>query len=383
MIPGRHNPYLVQICMGLTWGGPHMYLMRLAEEARRRGYRSIIAASAGGELEKRAARSGLEVLSVSPNERGSFWSQLLGTTRVNQCQIVHLHSIRGLPRGFITLPGHIQMVLTEHSVRSREVLHPLSRMALSRVDSVLCISDALATANGRALGINPERVRVLHHGVDLNRFHPELREKARGPARERLRLDAADQVVLVPTLFRRDKNHSLVLEVVTRLKKSHRKLHVILTGNVNQDKEAALLRSELGASIRERGIEDRVHFTGYLERIEDAYAAADLVVVPTEFEGFGMPALEAMASGLPVIGSNRGAFPEIVVSGKTGYTLDVADADAWTRAVAELVDSPARAKEMGVAGRTLAEGRFALEDHWDKLFRIYVEGRPGRRRGVA
>ncbi len=371
----RSQRYLVQVCMGHGWGGPHMYMLRIAEEAAKRGYESVIAANPRSQLEARARKAGFKVLTVLPDDRGSFWRKLLGLQRRGSVRAVHLHSIRGLPRGFISLPGNIQMVLTEHSYRFREVLHPLSRMALSRVDSVLATSQAIADVNGRALGVNPERMRILHHGVNLHRFHPDTRRKNRRAARRQFNLREDDLVLVVPTTFRRDKNLFHIIEVTSELRKRVENVQLLLTGNFAKDQEAVEYRRELLSKIEEFGLTNRVHFTGYLERIEDAYAASDVVCVPTEFEAFGLPAVEAMGSGLPVVGSTKGAFPEIVEHGQTGYCLDVNDLDLWVNSLEKLLKDHRLRDSMCEAGRLRAQKVFSLNFHFQQLFDIYEEDR--------
>ena len=371
----RQSKFLVQVCMGHGWGGPHMYLLRVAEEAESRGFKAIVAANSGSELEHRASKAGFETLGVAPDDRGKFWPKLLKMQRRGRVHSVHLHSIRGLPRGFIGLPSDIQMVLTEHSYRFREVLHPLSRMALSRVDVVLATSEAIADVNGRALGINPERMRILHHGVDLRRFHPVSRSKERRNARENLGLSERDLVVVVPTTFRREKNLTAMIGAIARLRDKYQNLRLLLTGNFSGNQESLELRRELEAQIEEHSLRARVQFTGFLEHIEEVYAASDIVCVPTAFEAFGLPAVEAMGSGLPVIGSDKGAFPEIVEEGETGFCVDVSDLDAWETALDKLLSDRHVRERMGEAGRARAAAEFAISDHWTRLFAIYEEGR--------
>jgi len=367
---------LVQILMGHAWGGPHMYLLRIAHEAKRRGFQPVVATNSGSPLEKHARRAGFGVVRLAPDDRGAFWSELRRHVRFGFCENVHLHSIRGLPRGFISLPGHIQMILTEHSYRFRDVLHPLSRMALSRVDTVLAISDAIAEVNCRALGINPERVRILHHGVDLDRFHPEPTGERRSEARRRFRLAEDALVVLVSSTFRRIKSVFPLVEALSHLHDIPREVHLLFTGDFQRDDEARAYRAALLEHVGDHRLRSRTHFTGYLPDIEVAYAAADLVAVPTEYEAFGLPALEGMGCGLPVLGSNRGAFPELVEDGVSGLCLDVTDPAAWGEALQEVLGNEERRQSLGAEGRRRALRGFSIEDHWDRLFEIYTRGRP-------
>lgn len=375
----RDRRFIVQVCMGYSFGGPHMYLLRIAQEAARRGYHNIIATNRRSALASSARRLGFDVLAIEGNDRGSFWHQVQRLSSGGRVLAVHLHSIRGLPRGFISLPSDIPLLLTEHSYRFRDVLHPLSRMALSRVDHVLAISEAVAEVNGKALGINPERMRVLHHGVNLARFHPEQREKDRRRARARFEIRQDDEVVVVPTTFKRVKNLFRMVEVLDRMRRDFPGLKLLLTGDFTAAGESREYKRELTEKIEERGLGGRVRFTGFLDHIEEAYAAADVVTVPTEFEAFGLPALEAMGAGLPVIGSKLGAFPEIVQDQETGICLDVNDLDAWVEALTRILTDRAYRDRLSSSGRRRAEDEFSITDHWNQLFDLYAEGRVSAR----
>ena len=126
----RERRSIVQVCMGYSFGGPHMYLLRIAEEAARRGFHNIIATNRRSSLAALARRHGIDVLTIENNDRGSFWHRVRRTSSGGKVVAVHLHSIRGLPRGFISLPSDIPLLLTEHSYRFRDVLHPLSSCLL-------------------------------------------------------------------------------------------------------------------------------------------------------------------------------------------------------------------------------------------------------------
>lgn len=181
-------------------------------------------------------------------------------------------------------------------------------------------------------------------------------------------------MVLVPTVFRRLAQVSTLIEAIHEMK-GEEDVHLLLTGALKSDRQSADTRADLERQIRSLGVRSQVHFTGYLEHIEDAYAAADVVAIPTRYEAFGLPALEAMAVGLPALGSSTGAFAELVEDGSSGTCLDVRDARAWVDALHAVLGDPEAAARMGEAGRQRAVENFSIVDHWDRLFEIYASGR--------
>jgi len=117
-------------------------------------------------------------------------------------------------------------------------------------------------------------------------------------------------------------------------------------------------RSRAEAFCREQHLVDRVYFLGNVPNLEELVGASDLFLLPSDAESFGMAALEAMASEVPVIGTSSGGLPEVVVDGEAGYLLPVGDVEAMaTHAIAILTDDALRAR-MGAAAREIAITRF-------------------------
>jgi glycosyltransferase involved in cell wall biosynthesis len=132
------------------------------------------------------------------------------------------------------------------------------------------------------------------------------------------------------------------------------------------------LEPALKAYAAELGLSDAVRFLGFVSPIQSAIEAASAVVVPSLGEGFGMVALEAMERGRPVVASDVGGLPEIVADGETGFVVPAGDAEALADALVTLVSSPARAAEMGQAGRRRALESFTPERSTRGIEALYL-----------
>jgi glycosyltransferase involved in cell wall biosynthesis len=132
------------------------------------------------------------------------------------------------------------------------------------------------------------------------------------------------------------------------------------------------LEPALKAYAAELGLSDAVRFLGFVSPIQSAIEAASAVVVPSLGEGFGMVALEAMERGRPVVASDVGGLPEIVADGETGFVVPAGDAAALADALVTLVSSPARAAEMGQAGRRRALESFTPERSTRGIEALYL-----------
>jgi colanic acid/amylovoran biosynthesis glycosyltransferase len=141
------------------------------------------------------------------------------------------------------------------------------------------------------------------------------------------------------------------------------------------------LRGELERLAGELGVAERIRFTGRVARIEmpTRYRAASLLLVTSRHEGQSMVAVEAAASGIPVVGTSVGALPDL---GGGAVTVPVGDETALVRAVAAVLDDPVRAAAIGAAGRAAAVARYDLDGTAADLMARY-ETLVSRRRGPS
>jgi N-acetyl-alpha-D-glucosaminyl L-malate synthase BshA len=124
---------------------------------------------------------------------------------------------------------------------------------------------------------------------------------------------------------------------------------------------------------RDLGVEPSVRFLGKIDSVAPLLAAADLFLLPSNAESFGLSALEALASGTPVIGTNVGGLPEVVRHGETGVLCDVGDVDGMARAATELLLDGAKWKEMSVCAASDARERFSMDDIVEQYEQAYLQ----------
>jgi glycosyltransferase involved in cell wall biosynthesis len=243
-----------------------------------------------------------------------------------------------------TRPG-TRTVLTVHDLsfaRSPETTPPrlvgyLNQVvprSVQRADRVLAVSEATRQDVIALYGAPPEKVAVIYNGVDA-RFRPIEDAGARRAIRARYGIGDAPYILAVGTVHAR-KNYPRLVEAVHRLTRPELRL-VIAGGRGNP-------RGPLHTRIAELGLAGQVIFAGFVgdEDLPALYSAARVLAFPSIYEGFGLPALEAMACGTPVVTSNTSSLPEIV--GEAGLLVDPYDVDALAGALARaLDDEPLRA----------------------------------------
>lgn len=231
-------------------------------------------------------------------------------------------------------------------------LYPVGMQAFvaRHLDRVLTSSRVSGAEILRDFGVRPDRLRMIWNGLDTELFRPQP-ETARAAAELLCIARAADPTKGVPVM----------LDALAKLP-SH--VHLTL---VDEDSATNPAR----ARVRALGIEDRVTITGRLATpaLVRHYARATLVVVPSLYEGFGLPAAEAMACGTPVVASSAGALPEVIAIGGGGLLVPSGDAGALASGIASLLDQPARRAELGAHARARVVAAFS----WPRVAAATVE----------
>jgi glycosyltransferase involved in cell wall biosynthesis len=219
----------------------------------------------------------------------------------------------------------------------------------------IAISRGLARYLKDTEGFAEESFEIVHYGI-----RPGAEPEAYAGAAPRLLCVGR----LIPI-----KGHLVLLRALAEARETLRTLELEVAGR-------GPLEPALRAYSRELGIEHAVHFLGQVNPIQAAIERTAITVVPSLGEGFGMVALEAMERARPVIAAAIGGLGELVEDGKTGLLVAPGEAEPLTRAIVELASSPARAREMGLAGRRRALDRFLEDrctDRTELLYRSSLE----------
>jgi glycosyltransferase involved in cell wall biosynthesis len=217
----------------------------------------------------------------------------------------------------------------------------------ARADLILTVSAFTKSQVTGLLGVEPGRIRVVHHGIRLL----PLAAGRDGTERER--------VILHVGAIQKRKNIARLVEAFEAIDSSWR---LVLAGSNGYGSEEILAR------IASSTARHRVLVTGYIPTAELArwYARASIFAFPSLDEGFGMPVLEAMAAGLPVVTSNRSALPE--VAGDAALLVNPEDTSALTEALRELTNDQKLRSRLATAGRARAAAfswEKAVSETWD------------------
>ncbi len=206
----------------------------------------------------------------------------------------------------------------------------MQKRVARRLPYLITVSEAARRDFAREYGVPAARMRVIAHGIDTERFRP-LAGIPREPGR----------ILVVHSAEVPLKGLGVLLQALAAIDRPFR---LVVVGELRRDGESARTAAALG-------LNGRLEVTGRIseEELVRQYARACVAVVPSLYEGFGFPAGEAMACGVPVVATTAGALPEVV--GEAGLLVPAGDAAALRGALARLIDEPETARRLGAAGR--------------------------------
>ncbi len=223
---------------------------------------------------------------------------------------------------------------------------PITRFAIEQSHGVTAISQHLSERTHEAFGITSE-IEVIRNFVNCDLYirTPDL------VARMRPQFAEADEALFVHlSNFRPVKRVLDVIEVFARVARSH-PARLMLIGD-GPDRSAA---EHLALH---HNVQDRIHFLGKQDNVNELLPLADLMIMPSQMESFGLAALEAMACSVPAIATRVGGVPELIDDQINGLLFPIGDVDAMATAAIELLHDRPRLEAMAQAARRTAQDRF-------------------------
>ena len=262
------------------------------------------------------------------------------------------HAIAGYLAKQMLGPKAPKLVTTLHGtdvtlVGQDRSFFEITRFGIMQSDGVTAVSEFLRRMTLEEFQI-PNGIEVIHNFVDLQEYCASRAYSDRSAL-----APEGQKILLHVSNFRPVKR---IMDVVRIFERVQREVPAVLL-MLGDGPE----RSAAQALARRLGILDRVRFLGTQESVAEIAGLADLFLLPSELESFGLSALEAMACGVPVIGSDAGGLPELVAHGESGYLLPVGDVEGMAARALEILKDDAKRKAMGQAGRLRAERLFNAE----------------------
>lgn len=377
---------ILRIIGRLNVGGPAIHVVNLTAGLARGRYQSLLVAGSENEAEGSmldyALSRGVEptviaeivtAFNLAPRDFTALW-KLYSLMRRERPHVVHTHTAKAgfLGRVAAWLAGVPVIVHTFHG----HVLHgyygSVKSQLLRWVERLLALAaDRLVTVSAQvkndlvAYGIaKAEKISVVPLGFDLEPFLTA--DKFHGELKQELGLRAEHKLVGIVGRIFPIKNHALFLDAAMRIVTAEPNAHFVVVGD-------GVLRPRLETQARELGITQRVFFMGWRRDLPRICADLDVLVVSSDNEGTPVSAIEAMASGCPVVATRVGGLPDLIEDRKTGRLVPPRDAEALARSVIDLLTDSALATEIATNARESVCKRFTVERLLRDMNQLYSQ----------
>ncbi|HEX2716087.1 MAG TPA: N-acetyl-alpha-D-glucosaminyl L-malate synthase BshA [Gemmatimonadaceae bacterium] len=237
--------------------------------------------------------------------------------------------------------------------------HAITKFSIERSNGLTAVSEYLRDETQRAFGCTGCRIEVIHNFVD-----PQVYDRTHYAPTLRPQIGADRSVLMHVSNFRPVKR---VRDVVGIFARVHERMPSVLV-MIGDGPD----RVDAEAEARRLGVERDVYFLGKLDIVAPLLAEADLFLLPSQSESFGLSALEALASGVPVVGSRAGGLVEVVREGETGALCPVGDVQGMADTALELLSDRARWERMSAAAADDARQRFSRDEIVEQYERFYM-----------
>lgn len=364
------------ICFSRSWGGLEIMVTKIASGLSKAGYKIVLVSPSGSPVESEASRLGLPHVAITPRFRyldpgvigdlGRLFRQrriAVAVATISRDIGTVVLAARFSPA---TRVAYVQQMQFGH--QKRDLFH---RWSYGALDAWITLTHAMKASVVKNTIVKEEQIHVIPFGTDTTVFNPQKVTRRLGRRMFKLRAGALYAGFI--GRLDRQKGCDEFIRAAAIVRKSIRGAQFILAGEET--------RGEPGYAQHLRNLRDsldlqhHVQFLPFTREVPAFLASLDILAVPSYSETFGYVAVEGMAMGIPVIGTNSGGLPEIIVDGKTGFLIPPGDHEALAEAIITLFKKPALRKVMGNLGRQRVKQHFEFQNNiqtLDKLFQGMV-----------
>jgi glycosyltransferase involved in cell wall biosynthesis len=337
-------------------GGAERVVSNLAASLDPDRFRAILCLFRPGWIQERSESRGVRTY-VIPTQGMTDWRWALRfkkLLRQEQADLIHAHEFDANVQGaFVAAISGIPLVATVHGKNYfwERLRRRLAYRWVSRHATMVAVSQNLKQFIVEQVGVSADRIKVVYNGVDVL---PPCEPAEVDRCRKELGLSETDQVVgMVGNLYP-VKGHQYLIDSIPEVLKECPDTSFVFAGR-------GLLEPELKEQVHRLGLDKRVFFLGLRQDIPRILATFNVFVLPSLSEGLSMAILEAMVAGKPVVATQVGGNPELVLNGETGFLVPPKDSHALASCLVTLLTNKAQAAQLAEKGKNRAEGQFSLE----------------------
>jgi glycosyltransferase involved in cell wall biosynthesis len=359
---------LFQIDAGKEWRGGQRQSLFLAKELKRRGLPFFFIVQPESPLHQKACEAELPILPFKMRSEFDLAAilRLAWAMKRKKCLLAHFHDAHSVAVGSVAA----SLAKVPFRVITRRVDFPLKRNLFSRrkymknVDAIIAISEGVKKVLVYG-DVDPDNIEVIRSGIDFSSFEEDsLEMKSKDYLHREFSFAVDDYLVGIVAHLADHKGHQYLIQATKILKQQSPKIKTIIVGE-------GPLSLELNKQAKELDVEDIVFFLGFRKDVAKILSSLDLFVLSSYLEGMGSSILDAMACRLPVVATNVGGIPEVVIHGETGLLVPPRDPTALARAILKLYNNKTLASRLGQKGYELVHRKFSAEAMADKVVSLY------------
>jgi len=360
-------------CGSPSWGGLEMQTLTLAKTFQVRGHEVMLLSQKNTTLTRKAIDEGLKVKELS----WTNWNTITNIFKVRKIvntfmpDIIHTQLSHDL---WVLAPAKsaylsAKLILTKRMASKLIKKDLLHNYLYSKTDHILCVSEFIKRNVIETVRITPESVSVLHNGLHVDKFNPELYKK--NQAKAQLQIDEHAFVIGFLGRFTYMKGHQEYFEACSIVQKSFpdMKITFLVAGGDSFGERA------FGDRMRSIGKQmlgsEHVIFTGDIANSAEVLSAMDVLVFPSHEESFGNVLCEAGAMQIPVVASNSGGVPDIVEDGVTGVLVPPRDSKALAEGILFYIEHQEKRALHAINAREHILKKFEFDRQIDNLENMY------------
>jgi glycosyltransferase involved in cell wall biosynthesis len=359
-----------QLITELRPAGAERCVYELATRLDRSRFDVRVIALRGGTVEDALRQAGVETAVLNVRSKWDFLKvrDLADLLRRWRPDVLHTHLFHADLAGRFAarLAGVPHVVHTVHVAerRFRPWQFAWANLAAGWCDRIVAVSRDVAEFHAERSGLPRSAYTVIPNGIDVAAYARD--EIARNRLRSQWSVGDDHVVAAFVGRLDRQKGVDTLLRAVGKLSPRRPGLRLVIAGE-------GPLRNELESLIAELRLGSCVQMLGFVQDVRAVLSAADVFVLPSRWEGFGLAAAEAMAAGLPVIAGRAAGLRELVEEGRTGLLVDADDASDIAQAIDRMLVSSSDRASMGSAGARRVEDSFKIERNVTRHEELYDE----------
>ncbi len=348
------------------WRGGQQQIAYLVGQLLKHGVNTLLICRRGSQILRHFDSTGLPVEAVKIRNPWDILAagKIAKILKSQGFRILHAHSSHALSLGLLVKMLLPKIIL----IASRRVDFPVRKPLIGSlkynnrlVNTIVCVSENVASVLRRC-GVEESKITVIHSGIDLNRFSPRAQTE---DLRQTYKIPEKAIVVGTVAAMVGHKDYPTLLEAAARVLR-HREDAIFCAAGEGPD------RGKLERIHAQLELGNRFLFLGFRENVSQIYKLFDIFVLASRMEGLGTAALEAMASGLPVIATSAGGIAEIIVDNSNGLLVPSNDPDALADAIIKLIDE-SRLRERLAENAIETVSRFSIENTALKHITLYKD----------